>query len=132
MRLHAVFNKKIPRIGFKYANGADTLAYNGSGSIGGTFDPVTGVLTLTFKIADDNGLLLLDLKDLRSLMNFIGENATPYLYTALEQSYQPAATVHVRTSGDPGSAWYSRRRARSSGSRPRRGHAPRRPPSPRP
>ncbi len=35
----------------------------------------SGVLTLVFKVADDNGLLLLDLKDLRSMMQFIGENA---------------------------------------------------------
>jgi predicted permease len=33
--------------------------------------------------------------------NFLGENATPYLYTSLEQTYAPAATVHVRASGDP-------------------------------
>jgi predicted permease len=36
-----------------------------------------------------------------SKYNFLGENATPYLYTALEQTYAPAATVHVRASGDP-------------------------------
>ena len=35
----------------------------------------TGVLNLVFKIADDNGLLLLDLKDLRSMLTFVGENA---------------------------------------------------------
>ncbi len=34
-----------------------------------------GVLTMTFKIADDAGLLLLDLKDLRSMLQFVGENA---------------------------------------------------------
>lgn len=34
-----------------------------------------GVLTIAFKYADDNGLLLLDLKDLQSLMLFVGENA---------------------------------------------------------
>src|SRR5438477_2398932 len=35
----------------------------------------TGVLTLAFKFADDNGLLLLDLKDLRALLGHIGDNA---------------------------------------------------------
>jgi len=35
-----------------------------------------GVLNIAFKIADDEGLLLLDLKDLRSLLNFLGENAS--------------------------------------------------------
>ena len=34
-----------------------------------------GVLTLVFKLADDNGLLLLDLKDLRALLQYAGDNA---------------------------------------------------------
>jgi uncharacterized protein len=38
-------------------------------------DVQTGVLTLIFKIADDNGLLLLDLKDLRSMVQYVGDNA---------------------------------------------------------
>jgi DNA helicase HerA-like ATPase len=38
-------------------------------------DTQSGVLALTFKVADDNGLLLLDLKDLRAMLQFIGENA---------------------------------------------------------
>ena len=33
-----------------------------------------GVLQLVFKIADDQGLLLLDLKDLRALLQFAGDN----------------------------------------------------------
>ena len=37
-----------------------------------------GVLNLTFKVADDNGLLLLDSKDLRSMLQFIGENAKQF------------------------------------------------------
>ena len=37
-----------------------------------------GVFTLVFKIADDNGLLLLDLKDLRSMIQFVGENAPQF------------------------------------------------------
>ena len=36
----------------------------------------TGVLTLVFKIADDNGLLLLDLKDIRAMVQYVGDNAT--------------------------------------------------------
>jgi uncharacterized protein len=35
-----------------------------------------GVLAVAFEVADDQGLLLLDLKDLRSLLNFVGERAT--------------------------------------------------------
>ena len=38
-------------------------------------DTQQGVLTLVFKIADDNGLLLLDLKDLRAMLQHVGENA---------------------------------------------------------
>jgi DNA helicase HerA-like ATPase len=38
----------------------------------------SGVLALVFKIADDNGLLLLDLKDLRSMVQFVGENAKTF------------------------------------------------------
>ena len=38
----------------------------------------TGVLNLVFKIADDSGLLLLDLKDLRSMLSFVGENAKQF------------------------------------------------------
>lgn len=37
-----------------------------------------GVLALVFKIADDNGLLLLDLKDLRALLQFVGDNAAEF------------------------------------------------------
>ncbi|MBF0256668.1 MAG: DUF853 family protein [Gammaproteobacteria bacterium] len=38
-------------------------------------DTQTGVLYSAFAVADDQGLLLLDLKDLRSMLNWLGENA---------------------------------------------------------
>ena len=38
----------------------------------------SGVLSLIFKVADDNGLLLLDLKDLRSMAQFAGDNAAEF------------------------------------------------------
>ena len=38
-------------------------------------DTQEGVLNIVFKVADDEGLLLLDLKDLRSLLAYVGENA---------------------------------------------------------
>src|SRR5687768_638770 len=41
-------------------------------------DTQQGVLTLVFKIADDNGLLLLDLKDLRTMLQFVGTNAKEF------------------------------------------------------
>jgi uncharacterized protein len=37
-----------------------------------------GVLALVFKIADDNGLLLLDLKDLRAMLQHVGDNAQSF------------------------------------------------------
>jgi DNA helicase HerA-like ATPase len=37
-----------------------------------------GVLQLVFKIADDDGLLLLDMKDLRAMCQHVGDNATSY------------------------------------------------------
>ncbi len=41
-------------------------------------DTQSGVLTLVFKIADDNGMLLLDLKDLRAMLQYVGDNAEQF------------------------------------------------------
>ena len=41
-------------------------------------DTQSGVLNLVFKIADDNGMLLLDLKDLRAMLQYVGENAKEF------------------------------------------------------
>jgi DNA helicase HerA-like ATPase len=38
-----------------------------------------GVLTLVFKIADDNNLLLLDMKDVRKVLEYIGEHHGDYI-----------------------------------------------------
>ena len=38
-------------------------------------DTQEGVMTIAFKVADENGWLLLDLKDLQSLLQFVGESA---------------------------------------------------------
>ena len=38
-------------------------------------DTQAGVLTLVFKVADDSGLLLLDLKDLRAMLQHVGDHA---------------------------------------------------------
>ncbi|GAA3576256.1 DUF853 family protein [Gibbsiella greigii] len=37
-----------------------------------------GVLQLVFRIADDNGLLLLDMKDLRAMVQYVGDNAKQF------------------------------------------------------
>ena len=38
----------------------------------------TDILNIIFKIADDEGLLLIDLKDLKSMLNYVSENAAGY------------------------------------------------------
>jgi DNA helicase HerA-like ATPase len=38
----------------------------------------TGVLAIVFKVADDNGMLLLDLKDLRAMLQYVGDNASTF------------------------------------------------------
>lgn len=44
----------------------------------GLNDTQGGVLSLVFRIADEQGLLLLDLKDLRSMLQYIGDNAKQF------------------------------------------------------
>ena len=38
----------------------------------------TGILNIVFRIADDRGLLLLDLKDLRSMLDYVARNASQF------------------------------------------------------
>ena len=40
-----------------------------------------GILNIVFRIADDRGLLLIDMKDLRSMLNYVAENAKQYTAT---------------------------------------------------
>jgi hypothetical protein len=44
----------------------------------GLNDTQDGVLNIVFRIADDRGLLILDLKDLRSMLDFVSKNARQY------------------------------------------------------
>jgi DNA helicase HerA-like ATPase len=44
----------------------------------GLNDTQAGVTTMTFKIADDHGLLLLDLKDLQAMLQHVGDHASEY------------------------------------------------------
>ena len=41
-------------------------------------DTQTGVLNAVFRIADDNNLLLIDLKDLKLMLDFVGKNASKF------------------------------------------------------
>ncbi len=40
-----------------------------------------GILNIVFRIADDRGLLLIDMKDLRSMLNYVSEHAKEYTAT---------------------------------------------------
>ena len=44
----------------------------------GLNDTQAGVMTIAFKIADDHGLLLLDLKDLQAMLQHVGDHASDY------------------------------------------------------
>src|SRR5215469_10755798 len=41
-------------------------------------DTQSGVLNIVFKVADDNGLLLLDLKDLRAMLQYVADNVDQF------------------------------------------------------
>jgi hypothetical protein len=53
-------------------------------------DVQTGVLTLVFRIADDGGLLLLDFKDLRAIVQYAGDHASEF-----ETGYGHVSTASV-------------------------------------
>jgi uncharacterized protein len=53
-------------------------------------DVQSGVLTLVFRVADDNGLLLLDFKDLRAMVQYAGDNADTF-----ETEYGRVSTASV-------------------------------------
>lgn len=44
----------------------------------GLNDTQAGVLNILFRVADDEGMLLLDLKDLKAMLAYVGENARDY------------------------------------------------------
>ena len=44
----------------------------------GLTDVQTGVLNIVFKVADEHGLLLIDLKDLRAMLKFVGDNRAEF------------------------------------------------------
>jgi len=52
-----------------------------------------GVLRIAFRIADDEGLILSDLKDLRAMMQYIGDNAAEYKLTYGNISSQSVGAI---------------------------------------
>ncbi len=72
----------------------------------GLNDTQAGVLSILFRIADDEGMLLLDLKDLKAMLAYIGENARDYtldygnISTATVGAIQRAVGVLEDEGGD--------------------------------
>lgn len=52
-----------------------------------------GVLNIVFKIADDKGLILTDLKDLKAVLNFCAEHRTEYMTTYGNMSIQSISSI---------------------------------------
>ena len=52
-----------------------------------------GILHIAFRIADDKGLLLIDLKDLRALLNYVGEHRAEYQMTYGNVTPQSVAAI---------------------------------------
>lgn len=48
------------------------------GRLLGLTDVQSGVLNIAFRVADDHGLLLLDLKDLRAMLQYVGDNRAEF------------------------------------------------------
>ena len=59
----------------------------------GLNDTQSGVLRIIFRIADDRGLLLIDLKDLRSMVTYVGDNAAEYKLTYGNISAQTVGAI---------------------------------------
>ncbi|EXI73837.1 MAG: Type IV secretory pathway, VirB4 component [Candidatus Accumulibacter appositus] len=75
-------------------------------------DTQTGVLQMVFRIADDNGLLLLDLKDLRAMLQHVGENAKTFSseYGIQQRVRQCLGGVDRRHPARPAEPWRPGRR----------------------
>ena len=59
----------------------------------GLNDTQSGVLRIVFRIADDKGLLLVDLKDLRSMIQYVGDNAKEFKLTYGNISSQSVGAI---------------------------------------
>ncbi len=53
-----------------------------------------GVLNIVFKVADDQGLLLLDMKDLRAMLQYVGDNKEEY--TTMYGNVSPASVGAIQ------------------------------------
>jgi len=63
------------------------------GRLLGLNDTQSGILRIVFRVADDQGLLLVDLKDLRSMLQYVGDNANEYKLTYGNISAQSVGAI---------------------------------------
>ena len=63
------------------------------GRLLGLTDVQTGVLTIVFRVADDKGWLLIDLKDLRSMISYVADHAAEYQSVYGNVSKQSAGAI---------------------------------------
>lgn len=59
----------------------------------GLNDTQSGILRIVFRVADDRGLLLIDLKDLRSMVQYVGDNAKEFKLTYGNISSQSVGAI---------------------------------------
>ena len=59
----------------------------------GLNDTQSGILRIVFRIADEKGLLLIDLKDLRSMLRYVGDNAKEFKLTYGNISAQSVGAI---------------------------------------
>ena len=59
----------------------------------GLNDTQSGILRIVFRVADDQGLLLIDLKDLRSMIQYVADNAKEYKLTYGNISSQSVGAI---------------------------------------
>ena len=81
---------------------------------------------LVFKIADDNGLLLLDLKDLRAMLQYVGDNASAVHHRVRQRQRRQRRRHPARPAADRGAG--RRQVLRRADARHQRLHADRRRP----
>lgn len=59
----------------------------------GLTDAQEGVLQIVFRIADDKKMLLIDLKDLRAMLNYVGDNAADFQTSYGQVSKQSVGSI---------------------------------------
>lgn len=74
VRLYDVFGEK----GHPMRSTISEMGPQLLGRLLGLNEVQSGILDIIFRVADDKGMLLVDLKDLRAMLNYVSENAAEY------------------------------------------------------